>query len=156
MTAAGQRAAAELAPADTLLDALEIRHPALPDPIRVVNDTTSLELEGETWQGVAFEARAPSDAEGRIPSAELQVDNVGRPLMGWIEAARGGAGATVRMMRVLVRPGAAPAVEWEVTTDVLSIRADQRHVTVRLGYDLLLQRPAVSMRFDPATAPGVF
>ena len=156
MSAAGQRAAAELAPEDVLLDALEIRHPAIAAPVRVVNDTTNLELEGETWQAVAFEPRAVSDVEGRVPSAELRVDNVGRPLMEWIEAARGGGGATVRMMRVLVRGGGAPAVEWEVTTDVLSIRADQRHVIVRLGYDLLLQRPAVSMRFDPATAPGLF
>ena len=156
MTAAGRRAAAESAPADVLLDALEIRHPDLAAPVRVVNDRRDLALEGETWQALAFEPRVVDDVEGRIPSAELRIDNIGRPLMRWVEAARGGAGATVRMVRVLAPASGAPAVEWEITIDVLSIAADQRHVTVRLGYEALLQRPAVVMRFDPATAPGLF
>lgn len=154
MTAAGRRAAAELSPRDVLLDALEIRHPALSTPVRLVNDRADLALEGQTWQAIAFTPRLVDDVEQRVPAAEIAVDNVGRPLMEWVEAARGGAGATVRMMRVLVRAGAA-AVEWEVTVDVLSVRANQRHVVVRLGYDLLLQRPAVTLRYDPATAPGV-
>ena len=156
MSAAGRRAAAESAPADVLLDALEIRHPDLAAPVRVVNDRRDLLLEGQTWQALAFEARPIDDAEGRVPTAEIRIDNVGRPLMRWIEAARGGAGATVRMVRVLAPASGAPAVEWEITIDAVSIRADARHVAIRLGYEMFFGSPAVSLRFDPATAPGLF
>ena len=81
------------------------------------------------------------------------MDNVGRDLMQWLEASGGGSGATVRAMQVVAgedRP------EWEMTLDVLSVRADQERVVAALGFDPLLGRAAVTLRHDPATSPGLF
>jgi len=50
--------------------------------------------------------------------------------------------------------GAAP--EWEIVLDVIGIAGDSLKVTVSLGFDPLLGRPAVADRYDPQTAPGLF
>lgn len=154
-SARGRRAAAELAPADVIVAALEIRHPALADPIGVVQDTEPLTLGTLSCIPLAFRVRLAPDVDGRAPSAELALDNVGRELMRWVDAAQGGAGATMRVMQVL-RTAEPPRIEWEVTTDVLAVRATQREVVVQLGYDPLLTRPAVLLRYEPHTAPGLF
>ena len=66
----------------------------------------------------------------------------------------GGPGATARMMQVLARDGA--PVEWEMTLDVTEVSIDSARVTVKLGFDPLLGRPAVLPRYDPRTAPELF
>ena len=149
-----RRAIRASAPADTLLTALELRHPAISTPVRVVNDTQERTIDGQDYVALRFGARFADDVEGQVPRAELVVDNVGRALMQWIERAEGGVGATVRVMQVLAIPDATP--EWEMTLDVASVRADQERVVVGLGFDPLLGRSAVAMRHDPQTSPGLF
>ncbi len=149
--ALAQRAAS---PGDAVVACLEIRHPELGDAaVRVVNDAIDLELGGRRYAALRFDARLADDVEGRQPAAELWIDNIGRDLTQWIEAAGGGAGATVRVMQAL---RATRSIEWEMTLDVLHVRVDQERVTVRLGFDPLLDRPAVLMRHDPRTSPGLF
>lgn len=155
-TARYTRAQTELAPAHVAVVALEIHHPDLPWPVRLVHDTAALRIEEAQYVPVAFRARLAADVDGRAPSAEIGVDNVGRDLMRWVDRAEGGTGATVRVMQVLREAGETGRVEWEVTTDVLGVRATQREVTIHLGYDPLLTRPAVLLRYDPDTAPGLF
>lgn len=151
-----ERAQAELAPPDVTVMALEVHHPDLPYPARLVHDTAALRIGDAQYVPVAFRARLAADVDGRAPAAEIGVDNVGRDLMRWVDAAQGGTGATVRVMQVLRLEGDAGRVEWEVTTDVLGVRATQREVVIQLGYDPLLTRPAVLLRYDPETAPGLF
>ena len=149
--ALAQRAAS---PGDAVVACLEIRHPELGDAaVRVVNDAIDLELGGRRYAALRFDARLADDVEGRQPAAELWIDNIGRDLTQWIEAAGGGAGATVRVMQAL---RATRSIEWEMTLDVLHVRVDQERVTARLGFDPLLDRPAVLMRHDPRTSPGLF
>ncbi len=141
-------------PGDAVVACLEIRHPELGDAaVRVVNDAIDLELGGRRYAALRFDARLADDVEGRQPAAELWIDNIGRDLTQWIEAAGGGAGATVRVMQAL---RATRSIEWEMTLDVLHVRVDQERVTARLGFDPLLDRPAVLMRHDPQTSPGLF
>ena len=144
----------EAAPVDRVVTALEIRHPAVPVPVRVVNDTVNRRIEGSDYVALRFDARLADDIAGQAPQAELAIDNVGRALTQWIEAAGGGIGATVRVMLVLAVPD--PPVEWELTLDVAGINVDQERVTVRLGFDPLLGGAAVTLRHDPQTSPGLF
>ena len=144
----------ESAPADRLLIALEIVHPAVAQPVRVVNDTEGRTIEGNAYVALRFDARLADDIAGQAPQAELAIDNVGRALTQWIEATGGGVGATVRVMLVLSLPD--PPVEWEVTLDVAQMTVDQERVTARLGFDPLLGRNAVTLRHDPQTSPGLF
>ena len=144
----------ESAPADALLTALEIEHPAAAEPVRVINDTVGRRIEGHDYVALRFDARLSDDVGGQAPQAELAVDNVGRALTQWIEATGGGIGATVRVMLVLDIED--PPVEWEVTLDVAGMAVDQERVTARLGFDPLLGRAAVALRHDPQTSPGLF
>ncbi len=147
------RALRASAPDAAVLTALEVSHPDLAAPVRVVNDSRDHTLGGEAYTALRFEARLTDDTEGRAPRAELSIDNVGRDLMQWIEAAGGGVGATVRAMQFLAGES---APDWEMTLDVASVRADQERVTVQLGFDPLLGRSAVALRHDPQTSPGLF
>ena len=149
-----QRALREAAPADRLLTALEISHPAIAQPVRVINDTQGRAIEGNDYVALRFDARLADDIAGQAPQAELAIDNVGRALTQWIEATGGGAGASVRVMQVLDIDD--PPVEWEVTLDVAGMAVDQERVTARLGFDPLLGRAAVTLRHDPQTSPGLF
>ena len=148
-----RRAQCASAPADVMVTALEIRHPAIAEPVRVVDDGQDHTIEGARYVGLRFTARLAGDVQGQAPQAELVIDNIGRALTQWIEAADGGAGATVRVMR-LVAGDAAP--EWEMTMDVESMSMDQERITARLGFDPLLGRNAVTPRHDPQTSPGLF
>ena len=149
-----ERSLRETAPADRLLTALEIAHPAVAAPVRVINDTEGRRIEGNDYIALRFDARLADDIAGQAPQAELAIDNVGRALTQWIEAAQGGVGASVRVMLVLGLPD--PPVEWELTLDVAAMTVDQERVTARLGFDPLLGRAAVTLRHDPQTSPGLF
>ena len=149
-----RRALRESAPADRLLTALEISHPAIARPVRVVNDTQGRRIEGNDYVALRFDARLADDIAGQAPQAELSIDNIGRELTQWIEAAGGGIGATVRVMLVLGLPDS--PVEWEVTLDVAGMSVDQERVTARLGFDPLFGGSAVTLRHDPQTSPGLF
>ena len=148
-----ERALRATSPADRLLVALEIRHPAVSQPVRVVNDTCDQSLEGHRFVALRFDMRLADDVEGRTPQAQVTIDNVGRELTGWLEAADGGVGATVRVM---IFTDGAGEPEWEVTMDVAQVRLDQEQIIARLGYDPLLGRRAVTFRHDPETSPGLF
>ena len=144
----------ESAPERRLLTALEIRHPAVAAPVRVVNDTEDRTIEGNRYVALRFDARLADDVEGQAPQAELAIDNVGRDLTQWIEAAGGGTGATVRVLQVLDIDD--PPIEWELTMDLAGVQVDAERVTARLGFDPLLGRAAVTLRHDPQTSPGLF
>jgi len=142
------------APERGLLIALEIRHPAVAEPVRVINDTVERVIEGELFVPLRFDARLADDVDGQAPQAELAIDNVGRALTQWVEAAGGGTGAAVRFMQIIDIDD--PPVEWELTMDVAGMEIDSERITARLGFDPLLGRAAVTLRHDPQTSPGLF
>ena len=117
-------------------------------------------IEGAPYVALRFSARIADDQPGRVPAAQLSIDNVGREIVKWIDRARatpsGIHGITVRVMIVTARgdaPVAAP--DYDVRMDVLLIKASTRNVTIHLGFDPELGRPAVLMRHDPAASPTV-
>ncbi len=139
---------------DTIVTALEISHPSAFAPFRIVNDPVTRTIGGLEFTKSRFEFKLVDDYERRSPRASVVVANTGRDLSNWIEQIGGGAGATVRVLQALAIDNA--AVDWEMTLDVAGVQVDTARVTVRLGFDPLLGRPAVEMRYDPQTAPGLF
>ena len=141
-----------LYPTEVALYALEITHPAA-GTVRVVNDAVDHVLGGQRYVALRCDVVEATDADGEVTHAEIQVDNVGQEMTAWIERSRGGAGATVRLMRVTARSG---EVEWDLTLDVASVRVDTARVYVGLGFDPLLSRPACGIFHYPDTTPGIF
>ena len=154
-----RRAARALAPARALVAAVEISHPLAPSPIRAVNDTRGHTVEGHSYAALRFGLRIADDRDGQTPRAEIWIDNVGRVLTQWIEAARGGAGATVRVLQLSADP-ASPAlasiIEWEQSLELIEVRVDRTQARGRLGFPSLRGRQAVIARHDPDRSPGLF
>ena len=133
---------------------LEIDHSALTTPVRVVNDTQNITSNGVEFIACPFRCKLPDDFENQLPKAQLSVDNVGKELMYWIETSGGGQGATARFIQIMrSRPN---QIEWEITMNLSNVKATVQEVTADLGYANIFTRPAISMRFDPFTSPGIF
>lgn len=133
---------------------LEITHPELAQPIRVCNDTQDLTSGGNLYVAAPFTFQFPDDRPGQPPRARLVFDNVGRDLMSWLEQPGAGQGAQLRAR--LVRRSLPNNIELDITVGLQSIDCDMAVVQAELGYDHLLDRPAIGLRYDPLTAPGVF
>lgn len=140
---------------DVIVTLLAISHPQIgAQPIRVCNDTQDITHQGNVYTAVPFELTLPDDKDGQPPRATLRFGNAGRDLMQWLELSNGGAGA--RCAISVVRRSLPNNAEITLTVDVQSVSADIDVVTAELGYDTLLDRAAVGLRYDPIVAPGVF
>lgn len=133
---------------------LEISHPGLTQPARVVNDAQDIIVQGQRYVALGFQAVLPDDLEEGLPRATLVMDNVGRELTQWIESSQGGRGAQVRMLQVLRNEP--DIIEWEVTLSLSNVRLDAGTIQGTLTYEDLLNRPAVTLFYRPETAPGLF
>lgn len=143
-----------ISPEELPLIALEIAHAALPEPVRVVNDSQDLISGGHTFIAAPFRFVLPDDQESQAPRASLAISNIGKELMQWIESSNGAKGATVRIMQIMrSRP---EVIEYETTMGLSNVSADLREVSAGLTYDNLLARPSVSLAYRPDTHPGVF
>ena len=149
------RSATALAPADVPLTALEITHLDLNTPIRVVNNTENITIEGNEYIALRFDAVFADDQQGQVPRAQIRIDNVGRALTEPLDRIGGGAGAAIRAMQVM-RDADPKVIEWEVTMDLAGVTVNQLEVTATLGFDPLLSRAAVTLRHDPQNSPGLF
>lgn len=133
---------------------LEIDHADLTQPVRVVNDTQNVTCNGVEYIACAFRCVLPDDFENQLPKATLAVDNVGKELMYWVESSGGGIGATARFIQIMrSRPN---QIEWEITMNLSNVKATTAEVSADLGYDNIFSRPAISMRYDKFTSPGIF
>lgn len=145
--------AAVNAPESALL-ALIISHPALAEPVRVVNDTQDITICGELYRACGFQLDPPEDVESQSPKATLTIDNIGKELMQWVESSRGGSGSTVTWLSVMrSRPN---IIESEITFELDGVTADHFTVTATMGLENLFGTDVCAMLFTPATAPGIF
>lgn len=133
---------------------LQIDHPDLGAPIRVVNDTQDVTCQGNLYQALAFNCSVPDDQQGQLPQAQLEVDNVGRDLTQWLEVSQGGLGATATLMEIL--RSNADIIEWQITMDMTGISITPQKVTATLSFLDTLNQQAVAVQYRPDTAPGLF
>lgn len=139
---------------ETPLILLEIDHPDLPSPVRVVNDTLNLTSNGNEYIAFPFNCILPDDYENRLPRAILSISNVGRDLMQWLETSDGGNGATARFQQVMrSRPN---QIEWEITMSLFNVTANNLEVSAELGFENLFAKPASSISYRPETSKGLF
>jgi len=133
---------------------LEIDHPDLAAPVRVVRDTQDITVNGNVFVAMGFDITLPDDLGEGLPRARLSIDNVGRELTTWLEASRGGQGATCRIMQVM--RSTPTVIEFDMTMDLSNVVMTPDRVTGTLGFDDTLNRPGVTLTYRPDTAPGLF
>ena len=136
------------------LTLLEITHPDLATPVRVVNDTQAITVLGNEFTPLSFRPVWPDDLSQGLPRAGLAIDNVGRELTQWIESTAGGQGAEVRLMQVLRSDP--DTIELDITLGLDNVELSQLEVTGELGFEDILNRPATTVNYRPEVAPGLF
>jgi hypothetical protein len=133
---------------------LEITHAQLAQPIRVTNDNDDIVSNGDTYIACAFRIQFPDDIANTMPRVPIAVDNVGREMTQWLEGSDGGRGATVRIMQVM--RDTPDVVEQEYMLDLLNVKQNMLEVSGQLGYENVLDLPALAATYTPETAPGIF
>ncbi len=137
-----------------ILELLLIDHASFANPLHVVNDTRDWTIGSDTYVGLPFRLKMPTQAQKENPRATLQLDNVGRALTGLLEGLPVGASLTATI-RVVSR--ATPTVvDFEFIGQLTSINVTPTVVSCSFGLDDAMRQSAVRLRFDPATAPALF
>lgn len=133
---------------------LEITHPELLAPARVVNDNQDLISNGQNFVACGFETHMPDDQAGAMPRVPIAIDNLGGELTAWLDDSAGGRGAQVRMMQVM--RDTPNVIEQEFTLELLNSRQNMELIQGELGYENVLDQPALQATYTPETAPGLF
>jgi len=135
---------------------LEISHDELAAPgvIRVVNDTQDLTHDGDVFTACAFRVQFPEDIAQSMPRVPIAIDNLGKEMTAWLDASGGGKGATVRIMQVM--RDTPNIVEQEYTMLLMNTNQTIMEISGELGYDNILELPALGILYSPQTAPGLF
>lgn len=132
---------------------LLLSHPSI-DTVRVVNDTRDWVISSETWIGLPFRFKLPHAASGQAGRATLEMDNVGRELV--VELEKLPPNATLLATMRLVSRARPTDVDYEFTAPLSGVLATTATLTATVGNDDAFRASAVKVRFDPATAPGIF
>lgn len=136
------------------LIALEIDRDDLAQPIRIINDTDNLTVQGNEFIAMPFNISLPDDPEQGIPSAQLTIDNVGRELTMWIEGADWSQETTCRIIQVMRdQPN---TIEWEITMVMSDISMTSRVITAKLSFEDFFGSAGVAVRYTPTTFVGLF
>ena len=136
--------------------ALEISHPSITDNVLAVGDSEGVTLEGNAYPALGFQARLPQDKEGEVRQAGLEIDNVGRELVEWVEASEGGRGAVIRIMEIVVDSARDARIVWEMSLDVGTTRLSNEKLSVVLVDEGASMSQAIKLRHDPVESPGLF
>lgn len=139
---------------EPFLVALEIIHPDLAVPVRVVNNTESVTIQGNEFIACPFQLTLPEDVDRQVPKAKLSVDNIGRELTQWLEVSGGGKGAKCRILQVV--PSSPDIIEYDMTLDLTGLSIDNMAVSGDLGFQETLNQSAVAIRYDPISSPALW
>lgn len=131
---------------------LQLAHPAMATAY-VVNDTRDWAIGSQVWIGLPFRFRLPGE-NSQAPAAQIEIDNVGRALSAALEMLP--AGAALQATIQLVSRAAPTVVEWEFAAPLSGVSLTTATVTATIGTDDELRAPAVALRYDHTTAPGLF
>jgi hypothetical protein len=138
---------------EALLSLLEIEHPLVDDPIRLVNDSHDLVFQGNTYIAMPFNIQKHDDIQGELPRASLTISNIGRSMIKWIDASGGGKGAKIRVS--LVRRTSTDAEE-SLVFDIGTVNVTTQNVTFNLIIQNNLAKRAVRWIYDMNHARGLF
>lgn len=136
------------------VELLTIEGDGLAAPVYLANDTRNLVSGGNTHLGLPFAMTLPEEAPGEVPRAMLRIDNVGLEITADLEALP--PGAELMATVAVVYRKTPDTVEYSFKAPLFGVRADLMSISASVGVGDLMRRPAVAIRYDPTTAPGLF
>lgn len=136
------------------LTLVTIEHTDLGTPVRLVNDNQDLTSGGDLYQAYPFAFSFPTQPETGLPEARIVIDNLGKPLMTWLEASNGGAGATITLEHVL--RSAPNTIEASIVLELHDIVITSQSINARMSYPNPSHKKVNPTRYDPINSPGLF
>jgi hypothetical protein len=133
---------------------LELTHPDLTTPLRVVGDTQDIISNGNTYTATSFRLTPPDDLAQGQPRARLSIDNVDRALADWIESSGGGKDATARLMQIMRNDP--NVLELDLTMVLSNTTMTMLEISGELAFDDIYNMPACTVNYTPTVAPGLF
>lgn len=139
---------------EQILVLLEITHPFITDPVRIVNDSQKLISNTFTFHPMGFELKRQDDVQGELPKVSLTIPNVGRALVKWIDSSNGGMNAIVKIM--LARRSTPNLIEESLSLGIEKVSINTEAVTFSLVVQNNLIKRAVKFTYSVERAPGLF
>lgn len=140
--------------AESKLTLIEINHPDLVTPVRVVNAVEDIVSNGETYIGFAFNFTGVVDPEVGLGEATIELDNLGREFLEFLQNADLRK-PTEFTIRELLR-SSPDDVEFEVVMLVDDIAYDRDGVLIRLSFGIRVDQPLTRVPYDMQNSPGLF
>lgn len=138
---------------ESLLILLEITHPFVATPIRLVNDSKDFVLNDNLFIHMPFEVKRQNDVQGELPKVSLSITNVGRSLIRWIEASGGGRDAKLKVM--LCRRSS-QNIEESIEFGIQSVVATTQKISFNLVIQNNLVKRSIRWVYDKRHARGLF
>jgi len=135
--------------------ALEITHPNILEPLRIINDNCDLIIGGETFIAFDFELNFFDDVENELTKASIKVQNVGRELVKWIESSLGAKDAIIKIMFVR-------RADPDEDKIIIPSQVSRTVITTKdITFDLIIAKNNFTQRgtrftFSVEKAPGAF
>lgn len=139
---------------EMLLVLLEIDHPFLTSPVRIVNDNLNFVLDGNEFLAMPFQLDRQDDVRGELPKVRLTVPNVGRGLVKWIDGSGGGKGAKISVF--LARRSDPNVIEEALELGIESTTINMQVITFNLVIQNNLVKRAMRYTYDTYRARGLF
>lgn len=139
---------------EALLPLLEITHPFIANPIRLVNDNKDLLSNGNNFTAMPFMIKRQDDIQGELPKCILTIPNIGRSLIRWIDSSNGGSDALIRVM--IARRSSPDVIEETLDLGIDSVSVTTETINFTLVVQNNLIKRAVKLIYDPQRNPGLF
>ncbi len=134
---------------------VEINHPELAVPIRLVDDNQDITSNGDLYIAIAMEITWPDDTDNSSNiSSQLIIDNIGKELVSWLETAAGGEGATVTISAILRSDP--DNIEYTHFLDTANIAITQFKVNISLIFPDTNNKSTVAIVYRPENTPPLF
>lgn len=144
----------KLAANETPIVLLEISHPMITETIRLVQDNCDVVSQGNSYMAMAFTLKRQSDVQGELPKVTLQVQNVGRSLVKWIDSSGGGKDAEI--VAKIIRRSEPDLIEEAVTLGIERVTVTSLVVTFHLVVYNNLVRRGIKQIYNKVFSPGLF
>lgn len=167
LSAAIREAYASAPASEVVYHTLELRHPSFATPVRVVRDWNSLTarleasapvdpLQWVTFSPFAFDFTLPEVTTATLPEVVITIDNVGRELVSYLDAAAN----STDLIEITYRPYlasdlSAPQMDPPLTLTIRTVSVDLLRVTARAGYTDLGARRFPAELYTSDRFPGL-
>lgn len=132
---------------------LDIDHPDLGSPIRVVNNNQDIVSNGNTYVATAFNFILPAQEDGVISNSSLSIDNVDRTIVNTIRSISSTPTVTASVI-LASDPNVLEAGPWEF--QLTDVSYDRQQVKGQLIYESYMRDNCGTVKYKNLNFPGLF